>query len=229
MTQLLTGAFPVLVIAGVVLIGVGVVIAAQRAERRRQAEYNAYAADHNFQYVAARDGAQREYETLVPVFDTGYARQWRYEISGRIAGHDFAAFEYRYTVSTGRSSATFRDAMIKWHEPTVALPQFVLGPESFFSRVGQAVFGMQDVDFAEDPVFSRAYVLKGEPSDVIPLFTPDLRTYLVSHPNQHLAGSGPALFWWWRRPLPPAQLDSFLAAGAEVAGMFFKSQRLSPR
>ena len=218
MSGLVNALFPVILIGGFGALALGLYLMGQRREQQRDLEYAAYAQAHNFQYLPSRDGGQDMYAAIVPFFHQGFYRKWRHEISGSMGGHQFAAFEYLYTVSTGRSSYTYREAIIKWENADTNLPQFIVAPETFISRIGQSVFGAQDVDFPEDPAFSSAYVLKGDPASVTALFTPALRSYLTANPGQHLAGAGHVLFWWRaNQPLPPAAyLDPFLSAGAEI-------------
>jgi len=134
----------------------------------------------------------------------------------------FTAFEYVYTVGYGRSQSTHTQAMIKWESAGAKLAEFTVGPESFFSRIGQAL-GASDIDFDEDPGFSRAYVLKGTDETAIrSLFTSALRAELASQPGQHVAGAGPTLFWWRYSGLPgPEQLAEFLTAGDRIRQDFF--------
>lgn len=222
MTEVVGAFFPLVFIGGLAALAIGAWAWNQRREQQRDLEYAAYAQDHNFQYVPSRPNAQEQYAPIIPFFHQGYYRKWRHEISGSIGGLEFAAFEYRYTVSTGRSSYTYTEAIVKWESPNANLPLFIVSPETFVNRIGQAVFGMQDVDFPDDPAFSQAYVLKGDATEVTALFTPAVRAYLTAHPGEHVAGADHVLFWWRaNQALPPAAfLDQFLSAGSEVARLF---------
>jgi hypothetical protein len=222
MSGLVSVLFPVALIGGLAALAIGLYVIGQRRERQRDLEYAEYAQAHNFQYLPSRDGAQVQYAPILPFFHQGSYRKWRHEISGSMGGHQFAAFEYLYTVSTGRSTYTYREAIVKWENSDTNLPYFIVAPETFINRIGQSLFGAQDVDFPEDPEFSSAYVLKGDPTSVTALFTPAVRGFLTANPGQHVAGAGHVLFWWRaNQELPPAPyLDPFLSAGAEVARLF---------
>ncbi len=222
MIQLVDVLFPVVLIGGLAAVAIGVFVIGQRREQQRDLDYAAYAQAHNFQYLPSRPGGQDMYAGIVPFFHQGSYRKWRHEISGSMGGHQFAAFEYLYTVSSGWSSHTYREAIVKWENADTNLPQFIVAPETFISRIGQSLFGAQDVDFAEDQAFSSAYVLKGDPASVTVLFTPAVRGYLTANPGQHVAGGGHVLIWWRaNQALPPAAyLDPFLSAGAEIGRVF---------
>lgn len=222
MSGIVNALFAIFVIGGFAALAIGATVLSQRRERQRELAYTAYAQAHNFQYVPSRPGAQDQYAPIVPFFHQGFYRKWRHETSGTMAGHQFAAFEYLYTVSTGRSSYTYREAIVKWEDATINVPFFLASPETFVDRIGQSLFHAQDVDFTDDPVFSSAYVLKGDASEVKALFTPAVRSYLSANPGQHVAGADHVLFWWRANtPLPPPpDLDAFLTRAAEAGRLF---------
>jgi len=75
-------------------------------------------------------------------------------------------FDYLYTISTNNSSKTYRQTVYFRYSKSLALPHFVMVPEKWYHRVG-TYFGMQDIDFAEYPVFSKNYLLQGSDEDYI--------------------------------------------------------------
>lgn len=75
-------------------------------------------------------------------------------------------FDYTYTVSTGNSSATFKQTVYFRYSKSLALPHFVMVPEKWYHRIG-TYFGMQDIDFVEYPEFSQNYLLRGADEDYI--------------------------------------------------------------
>lgn len=204
------------IIVLVLLLVLVIVLVSRYADQKRLQAYQAFCASSGYQLVPQRNGAEREYVQIVPFFDRGYARRWRREISGQYNGIAFTAFQFDYTVSTGRSSATYQHAMIRWSVDR-SLPAFTLGPETFFTRIGEAL-GFHDINFDDDQVFSHEYRLKGD--DVVAVsayFSPAIRQQLDALPGQHAAGAGPVLFWWRDGALPaPEGFPQFLAAGDQV-------------
>ncbi len=75
-------------------------------------------------------------------------------------------FDYAYTVSSGKTTVTFRQTVYFKYSKALALPHFIMVPEKWFHRIG-TYFGMQDIDFVEYPVFSQNYLLRGEDEDYI--------------------------------------------------------------
>ncbi len=70
-------------------------------------------------------------------------------------------FDYRYTISTGKSAHTYHQSVFFIQSKQLSLPQMLLKPENFFHKIG-AWLGMQDIDFEEYPEFSDKNLLKGE-------------------------------------------------------------------
>ena len=207
-------------------IGAGVYQTIHRTtvETGRDKAYQAYCAEHNFEYVAKRPGGQKAYEASVPLFRYGWKRTWRHEISGAIERRHFAAFEYSYsvgrssTVSFGSSAGGYRAAAVmRWDLPGANLPAFTVAPASFLDRVREDVLESDDVLSLGDPDLPNPLTVKGDPNKVSALLTDSVREVLQAWPNQHLAGSGDLLFWWCDGWLPPAAgMDGFLSFGDRV-------------
>ncbi len=75
-------------------------------------------------------------------------------------------FDYTYTVSTGKSSATYWQTVFFRYSKKLALPHFIMVPEKWYHRVG-TYFGMQDIDFVQYPEFSQNYLLRGKDEEYI--------------------------------------------------------------
>lgn len=74
--------------------------------------------------------------------------------------------DYIYTISSGKSSHTYRQTVYFKYSKALALPNFVMVPERWYHRVG-TYFGMQDIDFPEYPEFSKHYLLRGDDEEYI--------------------------------------------------------------
>ena len=77
-----------------------------------------------------------------------------------------SVFDYSYTISSNNSSRTYRQTVYFRYSKSIALPHFILVPEKWYHRVG-IYFGMQDIDFAQYPLFSKNYLLQGDDEDYI--------------------------------------------------------------
>ncbi len=74
----------------------------------------------------------------------------------------FHIFDYRYTISTGKSSHTYAQSVMFINSKRLAMPEMLMKPEHFFHRLGTWLGLEQDIDFEEHPQFSENYLLQGE-------------------------------------------------------------------
>lgn len=74
----------------------------------------------------------------------------------------FHIFDYRYTVSTGKSSVTHKQTVFFINSKQLSMPEMLLKPEHFFHRIGNWLGLQQDIDFEEHKAFSDNYLLQGE-------------------------------------------------------------------
>lgn len=75
-------------------------------------------------------------------------------------------FDYKYTVSNGKSSTTLDQTVFFVNSKKLALPAFQMKPEHIGHKIA-AFLGWEDIDFEEYPVFSDKYHLTGEHADFI--------------------------------------------------------------
>lgn len=75
-------------------------------------------------------------------------------------------FDYRYVISTGKSTHVFNQTVYMVYSKTFALPHFYMFPERWYHRFG-SIFGIKDIDFVSYPKFSQNYFLKGADEDFI--------------------------------------------------------------
>ena len=189
-------------------------------DRRRTREYAQFCLERGFRFEHDRPGEAERHVATCPLFGEGHGRSWGHTISGTRGGLPFTAFEYRWTTGHGRGARRHVIGALHWTLER-SLPQFVLTPEGFRDKVA-ALFGGQDIDFADSADFSRAYRLRGgDEAAVRSLFTPALRHRLVAEPDQHAAGGGRELLWWRPGRLPPPDgLDQLFMKGDRARQLF---------
>jgi len=192
-------------------------------EKKRREALEQFCMMRGFTFEKERKDAWRAYQAAVPLFNNGNRRRWGYTIGGRVGNRPFTAFEYVYTISSGRSSQTYRFRVMCWETGEKKLPVFNISPEGFWKRLGQKL-GRQDIDFDDDPTFSQAYELRGPDEAAIrAAFTPHIRSILGATPAQHAASSGAMLFWWKSGRFPkPDDLDPFFMEGESIARVFLE-------
>jgi len=119
--------------------------------------------------------------------------------------------DYRYTVGRGKSATTCRFTVCILEKAGLGLPHSFLRPQNLFDALGK-LLGGQDIDFAEDPEFSRAFVLQGEEEGAIrSRFDRPSRSWLVAH-KQRIKGfeaRGDAIAFF-AEPTPPEEAPQLL-------------------
>jgi hypothetical protein len=79
---------------------------------------------------------------------------------------EISLFDYKYTISTGKSSATYDQTVFFVNSKNLGLPDFIMKPENIGHKIS-AFLGWEDIDFEAYPAFSDKYHLKGEDEDYI--------------------------------------------------------------
>lgn len=97
-------------------------------------------------------------------------------------------FDYQYTISTGKSSKTFRQTVLFIDSRELSLPQFYQKPENFLNKL-LAFLGFEDIDFIHFPEYSDKYHLNGEYEEVIRhYFTKEVLELLTTQKDLYMEG-----------------------------------------
>lgn len=136
----------------------------------------------------------------------------------------WTVFDYSYTISTGKSSATYTQTVAFAEMKDTTLPRFTLGPESFFHRIGN-LFGYKDIDFENHPSFSKKYHLKGpDEQSIRHTFTPETLSYFESRTKPvNLEGdSSRMIIYNSGKIIKPEEIHHFIDGSSRIAGLFKK-------
>ncbi len=127
-------------------------------------------------------------------------------------------FDYRYTISTGKSSHTYHQSVFFIQSKQLAMPQMLLKPEHFFHKIG-AWLGMQDIDFEEHPEFSDRYLLQGEDEDRIrrTMSNEAVMRFFTVEKNWHLESIGFFLILYQDKKLiMPSHIKTLYGKGMKL-------------
>lgn len=200
-------------IAGVVLLGGGVVYAAVQRERARTWQIGEVATRMRWTYEAAP-----ALPPAIPGIEP-FARGRRHRARNRVAhergGEPAAAFDLGYITGSGQHAQRHSIGMAQL-PLTRAVPVFAVRPEHLGHRLAGAL-GMQDIDFAERPRFSTLFLLRGPDEAAIrTAFTPAVLEFFEAHPGLGAASTGRELFVWQPARVAPEHLETFLAMAGEL-------------
>ena len=82
------------------------------------------------------------------------------------------SFDYRYVISTGKSSVPYNQTVFWANSKSLGLPAFDMKPETFLHKIG-TFFGMSDIDFEGFPQFSDQYLLQSKDEETVRDFFED--------------------------------------------------------
>jgi hypothetical protein len=211
--------------AGVVLAGT--LISRSRQSRRQHSE--------GLQAAATRLGWGYREEigfSAIPdldrfeLFGQGSGRKLRHLLTSPPGDPRAVIFEYAYTISTGKSSHTYRQTVYYTTGDLLRLPAFSLRPERFYHRVG-ALFGYRDINFDSRPEFSRMFLLRGDDEAAIRAhFTDPVAEFFEKKPGVCAAGMGrELLFWRPGRVVAPQEIEAFMREGIAITDRMLDTGR----
>ena len=153
---------PLLVIAGIILVGV-VAYFSWLAEKKRREAMAALAAELGLSFDPARDRSHDEEYAHFEIFRRGHSRAAYNTMSGQLEfqGRQWPAkmgdFTYKITTSTGKSTTTqtYRFSYLILHMPWSGVPDLLIRREGMFDKIA-GVLGFDDIDF-ESAEFSRRF------------------------------------------------------------------------
>jgi len=119
------------------------------------------------------------------LFNRGTGRKMKNHLEWETEGVKVHLADYQYTIHThtgrNRSSKTYKQTICMLEKEGLDLPRtFLRRQVALFDWVGSKI-GAQDINFEEDPEFSKAFVLKGDEVRTPQIMVPELRQHLLQH------------------------------------------------
>jgi hypothetical protein len=139
---------------------------------------------------------------------------------------NFVLFDYKYTVSYGKSEHSPQQTIARIKSPLLKLPSFLLFPETIFSKVAK-VFGQTDVNFPDSPAFSDQYILRGlDETALRAIFSPALRKALEPLDHLTIEGADDVLFIFRvERRVKAEELVARIEEDKKILALFFEAQQ----
>lgn len=155
----------------------------------------------------------------VALFNKGREHRFRHILNGWVAGVQSAVFDYQFTVGSGKNSRTLRQTVAAYRLPH-AIANFELSPKSWGAKVS-ALFGGQDIHFADHPEFSKRYRLQGrDETSIRQFFTSPVLLYfeqLPPHAWNIETSEGWLIVFHEGHRVPPDGISDFIQATSNLA------------
>lgn len=188
--------------------------------KRRREAMSREAAKLGFEYHGEKS-IRAEPFTGFKLFNTGRGRNFDNVMKGEHGGARTVLFDYRYTVGGGRHSTTYRQTVGAFKVRGGLLPSFAMRPESVFHKIG-SLLGYQDIDFEQNPGFSKRYLLRGEDERAIrEAFSRDTLVHFEDRPGWCVEAGGDWLVVYRSgKRVDPEGLREFLDEASRAAAVF---------
>ena len=208
--------WPLAVIAVLVMIAIGI---GMYFEKKRREALEKVAADLGLEFFPQGIPGLVQALRGFALFDAGRGHSVANTIRGLTDDVELTIFDLTYTTGSGKSSHTHRQTVIRFASSQLGLPDFTASPEGFFHKIAK-LFGVKDINFAEDPGFSSAFLLQGpSESAVRQLFGPQVREWFSQRRGVTAAGRGNQLFFFRaEQRVNPDKISGLLEEGFQ----FFK-------
>lgn len=214
-------AITLFVLAGIAFV-VFVIVFSKRAAAKRRTGLEAVATQAGWSFSGDTVEPEALGPAVFPLFTHGRARKARNVM--RLPGEAplVAAFDYQYTVGSGKHQSTVVQTVVRVTSPRFALPPFVLGAENILHKVG-GLLGYHDIDFDSSPEFSRKYLLRSKEAEerVRDLFTPSVRAYFEQRAPVTVEGiDDGVVIYRSGRSVKPEDVLTFVEDARAVARQF---------
>ena len=188
------------------------------AKRRRFLQQLALASGFSFDEKA--ESLPQELLSSLPVFNTGHSQEAFNLLSCDCGGSRLLVFDYTYVTGHGKHK-TGHEQTIVVVQGSRLLARFSLSPEGLGDKFLQ-LFGYQDIDFPENPEFSRMYLVRGEDELAVrQLFSMEAMMQLQSSPGWTLEGGGQWLALYKTGKLQYMEnVEDYIAQARVIASAF---------
>ena len=210
---------PFLAVGGAVgLIG-GIVYLAWWMEKKRTEAMTAWAQAHGYVFEGPAQPLIDELSAF-KLFNQGRARTAKNLMRGSKEPGAVRICDYQFTTGSGKHQQVHQQTICVLKTPGRMAPHFFIRRQrSLFDALGK-VFGGQDINFDDDPVFSKAYVLQtsGDEQQLRGFMSVGLRETLSRMVDRNLMMEvvGDTLILHQGRRLKPDQLEALVADAVNI-------------
>ena len=200
---------------------VGIFLYQRKRERERTEQLRATAPMLGWQFVETAPFNWIPNLEKFSLFNSGHSKSIRNMLYGESNGVKAALFDYIYVVGSGKNRTTYYQSVAYFEPRDLSIPFFSLRPETAFHKLA-TVFGYQDIDFGNRPLFSSKYLLRGQDEQAIRnAFTDALLTFYETNQGLATDGGGNQLFVFRSgHRAAPHELQGFMNSVLPLTNLF---------
>ena len=210
--------------AVILFIIISAIIAAFKRERKRKDNWREIAKDIGFEFSEVNNSLIHKHSSF-KTFGMGRDRQAKNVMLGKNGDIDIAVMDYQYVTGSGKQRQKHYTTICLFSKAGLNLPScYVRMQIAFFDFLGK-VFGGQDIDFVEDPDFSKAFVLQGDDEKAVrELFDESVRKGFMEYKGKNFVfeGEGNVFLINKGQRIKPEQLTSIFEDSYKIMNLFSK-------
>ncbi len=163
------------------------------------------------------------------LFKMGSGRKVKYILTRKTQHETQWTFEYFYTISTGKSTATYIQHVFAVH-CDISLASFYFYPQNFLHTIGKW-FGMQDVEWKDFPDFNKNYMVKASSETEIRTFiSEDVLGFLSYEKGWHIqAIENQIIFYKAGKRMNEEMVEPFIQVAETMYNILRGRQRLDSK
>ena len=212
------------IVIAAVVIGVISMIAGNVYEQKRTKGWEEIAQKPGMEFLGERNDVLSRYGRM-KAFQVGRSHRMKNVISVESGEVRILAGDFRYRTGSGKNSHTHHRTVCVLESSMMDVTHCSLRPErKLFDAIGQALGG-QDIDFEEDPQFSKAFVLQGEDETAVrALFDPDIRAWFTERAgrNFYFEALGNTLVFHSGKRVAPSQAPELMDQAIQIMKLLAK-------
>jgi hypothetical protein len=196
--------FFVLLPIGIIAIVLTIVGISFHLERKRRDRVQQLGRELGFDCLTVLPDSLDGWRSRFKLFSSGRKPEATNVLQRQVDDLQVLLFDYAYTTGSGKHQHRHKQTVAVFQSPVLRLPQFRMTPEGWMSRLGE-LFGGQDIDFDDDPEFSRAFKLSGtQEARIRELLGPEQRAALLTQRKFSVEACDECLIVWTQdhRPAP---------------------------
>lgn len=205
---------PFLAAGGVLALVGGAVYLTWLMDKKRTEAMTAFAQSHGYVFEGVAPNLVNELSAF-KLFSQGRARTVKNLMRGSKDPGGVRICDFQYTTGSGKNQQVHKQTICVLKTPGRNAPHLFLRRQSkLFDMLGK-LFGGQDINFDDDPTFSKTYVLQtsGDEQQLRGFMTAGLRETLsrMADRNIMMEVVGDTLVLHYGRRLKPHQLEALVA------------------